>query len=317
MRAGVEQTWVSWLDSPAWRWFGRSPAGRRLFASPAFRIADNARRAHQAARSRALRPGAFASVRTFCVFLGTVKSGGSLLGALLDAHPDVVLADEADALRYVAAGFDRQQLFHVLARTARREAMKGRVTARRLAPYSLAVPGQWQGRCTDPVVLGDSRAGPTTRQLGDRPELLGRLQTLLGPVQDRYIHVVRHPCDPISAMVLRGRRSLDDAVDDYAGQCRRLRHLRGRLPADRLLTLRYEDLVAAPAAQLDQVCGFLGVDAPADYLRACVRLVDPARPGEREQVAWTPQARAAVAALTRQFPFLDSYADEGGPHARR
>ena len=308
MKPAVERTWVAWLDSGTWRRFSRSLAGRRLLGSAAFRRADDTRRYAETALRHALRPSAFTSVRTFCMFLGTVKSGGSLIGSLLDAHPSVVLSDEADPLRFVIAGFGREQIFHILAKAARREALKGRVTARRLEPYALAVPGGSQGHAAAPIVIGDSRAGPTTRRLGDHPDLIWRLRTRLDDVEDRYIHVVRNPYDPISAMVRRGRRTLADAIDDYAGQCSRMVALREWLPSDRLLTVRYEQFVAAPTGELRRVCQFLGVDPHPRYLSACVAIVDPTRRPERETVTWTPEAVAAVNQLIRHHDFLDRYA---------
>ena len=276
--------------------------------STAFRVVDNGRRFAETLVRQAMDPGRFASVRTFVVFLGTVKSGGSLIGALLDAHPRAVVSDEADPLRYLVAGFGREQIFHILAKNARREALKGRVTARRLEPYALAVPGQSQGSAVRPVIIGDSRAGPTTRRLGNQPELIARLRDRLGDVEDRYIHVVRNPYDPISAMVHRGRRTLPGAIDDYAAQSRRMVVLKERLPDDRLLTVRYEEFVAAPADQLRQVCQFLGLDPDPDYVAACAGIVDASRRPERHTVQWTPEAVGAVDRLIHQFDFLHDYA---------
>ena len=108
-------------------------------------------------------PDLFSGVETFCAFIGHVKSGGTLLGALLDAHPRALVADEADAFRYFAAGFGRRPTLPPAPKGSRREALKGRVTARRLGAYDFAVPGQWQGRATRAQVIGDSRASPTTR----------------------------------------------------------------------------------------------------------------------------------------------------------
>ena len=45
--------------------------------------------------------GAFSQVKTFCVFLGHSRSGHSLLASLLDAHKNIVIAD--DPARFAAA----------------------------------------------------------------------------------------------------------------------------------------------------------------------------------------------------------------------
>lgn len=307
MRIDVERLWVDWLDSRHWRNLAGSNNGRRVLRSRAFRRVDMARR-HVAMAVQSVRdPALFTSVRTCCLFVGTVKSGGTLIGAMLDAHPRAVVADEADPLRYLEHGFSRDQIFHLLAKTARREALKGRVTARRLEPYALAIPGQHQGVADRPIVVGDSRAGPTTRRLGDDLQLITRWQALLGDVDDRYIHVVRNPFDPIAAMVRRGQRTLTNAIDDYAAQCARVARLRAHLTDGRVCTVRYDDLVADPSAQLRSLCAFLGLDAPPGYLADCANLIDPSRTPERHAVAWTPDAIAAVESLSESVPFLQGY----------
>ena len=304
----MERRWVDWLDSDTWRTIARSDAGRRLLRSRAFRRVDVARRYAVTAIRSARDPALFTSVRTCCLFLGTVKSGGTLIGAMLDAHPRAVIADEADPLRYLEQGFRRDQVFHLLAKTAHREALKGRVTARRLEPYALAIPGQHQGVAERPVVVGDSRAGPTTRRLGEDLALVTRWRDLLGTVDDRYIHVVRNPFDPIAAMVRRGQRSFANATADYAAQCARVSRLRQHLTRARVATVRYEDLVADPTAQLRALCTFLGLDTTPRYLADCAALIDPSRRPERHTVAWPSEAAEAVQELSDTVPFLQGYA---------
>ncbi len=72
-----------------------------------------------------------------------------MIGALLDAHPNVILADEIDVFEYMDDGFSKEQIYHLLLKNSHREFLKGRVTARRLVPYSFSVPGQWQGATVD------------------------------------------------------------------------------------------------------------------------------------------------------------------------
>jgi hypothetical protein len=284
---------------------------RRVRSSTAFEIADLGRR-YASTGARAVRDrSTFGDVQTLCLFVGHVKSGGTLIGALLDAHPDAVVADEVDVLRYVAAGFRRRQIFHLLVDASRRQAANGRITARRLDPYSLAVPGQQQGDAGRIRVIGDTRAGPAIRRLGDHPELLDSLRRRLGSIQDRYVHVVRNPYDPIAAMRLRSGRTAGDAVADYTAQCARLLDFRSRIEPDRLLTVRYEDFVATPASALERICGFLGLRATRSYLEACTAIVDPECRPERERVDWTAADRASVERLVDSVEFLQGYAHVG------
>lgn len=310
-----EQLWVKLLDSSRMRRVRGSAAARRLLGSEPVRDLERRRRRWLARRAARREPGVFSGLETVCLFVGHAKSGGTLLGAMLDAHPEAVIADEVDVLDQLEGGVRREELFHVLARNSRREAMKGRVTARRLGGYSLAVPGQWQGRYRSVRVVGESRAGPTTRRLGDDVDQLARLRALAEPAALRFIHVVRNPLDPVGAMVRRGGRSVEDAFQDYAGQVIRLERLRSWLGSDELLTVRYEELTAHPEPTLSTVLGFLRLEAEPAYLRACSSLIDPHRPGERRYVTWTPERLARVRCMVGAHGFLDAYRDEIEPES--
>jgi hypothetical protein len=297
--------WHRLVDSGSFRWFTKRGPGRPIFRSRAYRRLDLQRRRARAARATRRDAGRFEHVRTFCFFVGHNKSGTSMLGALLDAHPHVVLADEVDALRYVEAGFGRDELFHLLLRGARTEARKGRVTARRLEPYSYAVPGQWQGRTLSPLVVGDSTSGTSTRRLGERADLLEQCARTTG-ADVRLLQVVRNPFDPISAMMVRGKRSFDNAIEHYFTACATLVDIRRRAGAS-LLPVRYEDFVAGPVDALAGVCRFVGVEPEADYLQACARIIRPEPDRSRDMVPWTQAWITDVERRIADFDFLAGY----------
>jgi hypothetical protein len=255
-------------------------------------------------------PHQFDNVRTFCFFVGHNKSGTSMLGGLLDAHPWIVLSDEVDALRYVEAGFPRDQLFHRIVRGSRAELRKGRVTARRLQPYSYLVPGQWQGRTECPLVVGDGTCGTATRRLHENPDLLDRLRGIVPGVDVKVLHVIRNPFDPISVMMVRGRRTFENAIEHYFRACHALTDIRWRIPPEDLLPVRHEDFVSRTPRELGRVCGFLGVDAPPAYLNACTSIIRDAPDRSRDLVEWTPFWIRRVERELTAFDFLEGYSYE-------
>ena len=101
-------------------------------------------------------------VEAFFLVLGYARSGSTLVGSLLDAHSDMVVAHEADILRYVRPGVSRRQLFAVL---LERDRQFGSIE-RRWHGFDYAVPGGFQGRFTTLRVVGDKHAGRATRRLG-------------------------------------------------------------------------------------------------------------------------------------------------------
>jgi hypothetical protein len=84
------------------------------------------------------------------VFIGYPRSGHTLVGFLLDAHPNVIVASQTSALRYFRHGFSAQQTFHVLVENSRQVAQTGREQRR----YSYDVPNQWQDRFDQLKVIG-------------------------------------------------------------------------------------------------------------------------------------------------------------------
>lgn len=306
----LEDFWVSWLNSERWRHFAKWGAGAQFFESQAFQKLDMARRFVTTYYKSRQQPELFRNVRTFCMFIGHTKSGSSLLGSLLDAHPDIILADEADALRYVADGFRKEQIFHILLKGSHREAMKGRVTARRLNPYSLAVPNQWQGKYRTLKVIGDSKAGPSVRRLSKEPQLLNKVQKVMQGVDTRVIHVIRNPFDPISVMMVRGKRTFENAVEHYFGYCKTLVALRKELDSSNLIAVRYEAFVRQPEMRLGDICRFLGVEADDEYLRACAGILHKSPEKSREMVTWRPEWINVVQERIEQVDFLAGYCYE-------
>jgi hypothetical protein len=239
-----------------------------------------------------------------------MKSGGSMIGSLLDAHPNAILADEVYALRYIQSGFRRDQIFHILLRASQKELLKGRVTARRLTPYSWLVPNQWQGRFTSLQVMGDSTTGSSTQQLVEIPNLLEKLRKVMRPVNLRFIHVIRNPYDPISIMMVRGKRSFENASEHYFASCKMLLELRSQLSASELFSIRYEDFVHRPERNLADICIFLGLEVTADYLKSCTGILNKSPERSRSLVNWEPDWINQVKSRMSQYDFLAGYSFE-------
>ena len=297
-------------DSGIYRRLAGMPAGRVLTRSHLFRRALLYKNYVSSLAMVRREPGMFRDVGAFALFIGHNKSGTSLVGSLLDAHPDAIVPDDMDALRFVEAGFSRAQVCHLLAAGARRDLSKGRVTARRVSAYSYFVPGSWQGRYRRSLLMGDSTSGSTTRRLGENPALLDKVRELTGEAAVRFLFVVRNPFDPISYIMVRGNRSFDNAIDHYFTNCATVQALRGRLSPAEVLTIHYEPFVTQFDAQLRRVCDFLGLEADPEYVAACAAVVRPTPQRDRDRVDWDASHQAQVMARMRDFDFLDGYSFE-------
>lgn len=253
---------------------------------------------------RAGRPTAnYDEIEKFVLFVGYPRSGHTLIGSLLTAHPDVVIAHELDLLKYLARGIrSRATLFELLLNRDRIFTAKGR----EWTDYNYAVPGQWQGRHRRLRVLGDKKGGESARRLASTPELLGRLQRTVG-VPVHVVHVVRNPFDNIATMAWRTGKGLDYETRNYftmAGACRRARE---ELSSGQWHHLTHEAFVESPREALRGLCAFLGVEAEGTYLEACGSLVRESPNLSRNRVEWSEEQKAEVRRRMTEFDFFGGY----------
>jgi hypothetical protein len=310
VRESLERAWVTFMNSNGFRKFAQQGAGSKVIGTESYKRLLLAKNYVSTYPSSQINNARFEGVKTFCVFIGPTKSGSTMIGSLLDAHPNIVLADELDALRYVAAGFNKHQLYQILLRRSRRHAMVGRITARRLQAYSFEIPGQWQGSQQNLQVIGDSKAGITTRRLAENPGLLERLDQVMAGVAVKLIMVIRNPYDPITAMMIRGKRPFDNAMARYFTNIKYLVALREVIDVSDLEVVRYEDFVYRPKERLNQICHFLGVSAGEDYLNDCAAIIYDSPEKIRHMVSWQTEWIKAVETEIERYDFLQGYSFE-------
>lgn len=241
---------------------------------------------------------------TYCLFVGYPRSGHSLIGSLLDAHESVVISHELHVLRCLEAGLTRDQLVRFQKYNAALFARMGRGWS----GYDYAVEGQSQGTYGTLRVLGDKRGGGTARYLAEHPDALDRLREVLRwPV--RLLHVIRDPLDNVASMA-RHLPSLQVAAERYELRVRAIARLQAALPPGELLDVHLDEFVADPKGWLCTICGFLGLERPADaYLDACAAPVFGSPRRVRGERAWPESVTSSLRRLCGETSFLMRYAD--------
>ncbi|MET0144035.1 MAG: sulfotransferase, partial [Ilumatobacteraceae bacterium] len=101
--------------------------------------------------------------------------------------------------------------------------------------------------------------------------------------------------------------SLDDPAEVFFGLPDPVREVRGRVPAHRFHELHHDDLVADPTGTLADLCGFLGLSTPPDYLTDCASIVYESPNRSRTTLGWSPELVARIAIRSAQHPSLSRY----------
>lgn len=263
------------------------------------------------ARTRLQDPHLFDNILYFCLFVGHGRSGSTLVGALLNAHPNVMMSNELDIFKYVARNVSRSQLFNLIYRTAIRQASKG---SKGGGGYTYAVPNQWQGKHTKIRIIGDRKAGATAIQLFNNPALIEalkeRVQTPL-----RFVSVVRHPFDTLATtvkMTLRLPKETEQAhvkrqIGHFLERTQAIQDVTTKFGDDTVKFVHHDQLIANPKNVLADLCEFLGLDASSQYLVDCASIINPKPHFTRTGVNWTPELIDLLRAGTSEIPWLQRY----------
>lgn len=248
-------------------------------------------------------------VRQFCIFSGYPRSGHSIIGALMDAHPEMVISHELDVLEMIIRGYNYRQIYAMILENSRRFASRGRAWS----GYNYEVKGQWQGRYSNLSVIGDKRGGRTSLLLSENFSLIDDLKRKI-PVPVSVIHVVRNPFDNIITRVRQGNdvgmEVTEEGVREHIRRHFSQAETNMRVINEsgcRVLTIRHEDFIEHPASILKEICQFLGLDAPDDWLKACAEIVFVKPHKTRLAFNYSIELTEEIYRLMQRFPFFDGY----------
>ena len=244
----------------------------------------------------------FSNLETYCMFIGYPRSGHSLVGSLLDAHPEMIIAHEVNALNLFARGFSARKIYYLLLKSSQRQAQAGRKETK----YSYQVPHQWQGKFTTLKVIGDKKGSGSNRIIRDNPEILNIVRDRVNlPI--KMIHVTRNPFDNITTMLAKNKKGLEYSIDSYFKKCQTVANLKQKIGSNNFFEFKHEALIDRPQTILKQLCTFLHLEAPQDYLDDCASIIFKSPNQTRFNYQWTAESIEFVENKMKQFDFLQGY----------
>jgi len=270
---------------------------------------------------------AYDDVDTALLFIGYPRSRHTIVSAILDAHPNIMLSNEMNLIGTYGRfpGMSKTEMFDKITALSYRLATKGRrsLTMQGNATFYVKtgykVPNQWQGTFDGTLkILGDKVGWFTAAYLAKES---GR--SLLKQIEDDYnlkakfIHVIRNPFDNIATLAMRllGLRTgehtqkhniskeIDSSIKRYfgiAGNCQATKEAFG----DRVLDIIGEDFVRDPTKHLRKICDFLEITCTEDYIHDCSSIIDPVPSMTRSFVVWTPEQIKTVYTSMQSLEFL-------------
>jgi hypothetical protein len=252
----------------------------------------------------------FSDIEFFCLFIGYPYSGHTIIGSLLDAHPEVVISIEADVLGLIEKGFSRKLIYSAILRNNQKFNTKLKTS---WLGYSYKVPGLSQGTSDTLRIIGDKKGAKTTNHLIGNISLLGQLEQVSGkPI--KMIHIVRNPFDNIASMLLRAKEKkkncnedfFKNRIDYFFSNADMNNSIINKYPAN-VITIYHEEFIADPSETLYKLLSFLGLAPTKDYLKNCASIVRNSPHQTRDLVKWPEGFKELTIELMKRYSFFQRY----------
>ncbi len=282
------------------------------------------------------KPNAYDRINSFVQFLSFPRSGHSLIGSLLDAHPNAIVSHELDAMGLVHKGFSKKIIYGLIENNSLSFTKHGRFWN----GFSYEVENQQHGSASDLTVIGDKKGDWAVRWFDKDPELITKLRNTTTD-KLRWLLVTRNPLDNIATLSLRKNRTYDDVriqnkskdtfaaelkskqdsgtisatarddmIADYRLLCNTISKMQRELASEEVLHIVYEDFCQAPEKGLSQICDFLGLTPTDDYLKSCSAKITPSLHKSRKRVEWSQSQLDEVKDIAQDHDFLSCYLND-------
>ena len=276
-------------------------------------------------------------VKKFVLFVGHSHSGHSIIGAILDAHPNVIMAHEYRVLEPCVWGSttpqiqSKRDLFNNLYRNSYRSVQTGwRSPLPRRKGYNLHIESQWQGTFSQLKVIGDKGGGKLSdtllKSLNKTVACFSHLKKKI-QIPIVLFHVMRNPFDILATTFVNSRGL---SVHEMISKGRKLNVARNQIiPVASVIArreksamewinskemkntevvhIRSEKFINDPRRHVKEMCRTLDVPCPSDYVRACDEKIYKKVSPSRKTINCTKDVIEEVREIFKQIPSFSGY----------
>ena len=283
-----------------------------------------------------LPPSVIDHVKTFLFFLGHSRSGHSIVGSLIDSHPNMVVASEVDVFTRLSDGSlapIKSEIFNALWVNTREDLMRGlRAKSTDGKGYNLFVDGLYEGRYVDHIdVIGDKKGGITAKLLATEPDKWLHVYDILISlnVTIKVIFVIRNPYDNIGTSLFYGLNTninvnnfgrvkqsndtynfdpsiVQKNIERYFLYHQAIADAKKKYNLD-VIEIHITDLISDPRGTLVNICDSLGVTCSDNYLKICSNKIFKTVSRTRHLIRWTDEQLIMIQQNIEKYTCLKGY----------
>jgi hypothetical protein len=238
-------------------------------------------------------PADLQRINQLVLFVGHAHSGHSIIGAIMDAHPAMALANEVNIVKAIHEHqLNAQQiksilLFHSLS--------SGSQQHWKNSAYIHDIANSTQGQTSRPTVIGDKKAGGSTRIFFRHPALYSSILRTFGE-QLRIIFVRRNPLDVVAAYSHYMQQPVSQFhVTRYIENLNTVRQVQKQTPKAQFLEVCQRDFVNNPVACMSRIFAFTGLPVTDSELQRWTAHVRSDLAGKSASIALPEELTAQLA----------------------
>lgn len=243
----------------------------------------------------------FSDLEAIILFIGYSRSGHSLVGSLLDAHPEILISHELHFMKHLLSGVTVNNIAESIVINSAIFNKNGR----EYTGYDYSIDGQYQGKVKRLKILGDKKGNGTIRIIRKYPEVLTLLDKFNVPV--KFIHVIRNPYDNIATRAKRNNTSLRFAAKGYFKNMEVITRITQNTTFE-VQHVLLEDLIYKPEATLNSLITSLDLERPTEnYLNACKGRLFSKPKETRFDYSWDPMLVNFISRKIKHYEFLKRF----------
>ena len=270
------------------------------------------------------------NISTFIFFIVYSRSGHSIVGSILDAHPHIIVSNELQFMTKWSEIFSKQKelgiinLFNTIYQSSIDSLLPGMSRERNSEGYTPAIHPSWQGKFDKYIdVIGDkSGGGITSAYMNHKVDFLIHYKELKERLQIpiKVVHVIRNPYDTLSTTFLYklGKRSgkstkfvlqakkrerlievmnkniSKNTIVRYFTKIQAIEEFTEIIGKTNILYIHLKDLVYNPRQTILYITNFLGVSVTENYLHVCANKVFRTLTHSRTLLPWSDDLKKMV-----------------------
>ncbi len=221
-------------------------------------------------------------ISKFILFVGHAHSGHSIIGATVDAHPTTAIANEVNVVKLIR---DHQLNQHQIESLLLNESFKNSTPERwHNSEYQYGIGNSHQGKTQKPQVIGDKKAGGSTRILLNDMWVLDHLQEIYQH-NLKIIFVQRNPLDIVAAYAYYMKQTPSQFhVDRYLENLAVVKQVQSRIDERSFMKVKQEYFVKNPTSITADILKMVGLQANEESLKLWTQDVRSDLKGKSQQI---------------------------------